>query len=47
MTVGIANVVNDTPTSGSNRSAALSTPSWPTWIRSSSGSPRLLNRRAQ
>src|SRR5580704_5426257 len=45
--VGTANVLNSSPRSGSKRSTALIRASDATWIRSSSGSPRLSNRRAR
>ena len=45
--VGVANVVNSSPRSGSKRSTAFTRPSDATWTRSSSGSPRLAKRRAR
>jgi hypothetical protein len=39
-TVGTANVLNRSPRSTSNRSTAFTSPTAPTWSRSSSGSPR-------
>ena len=40
--VGVAKVVNSSPRDGSKRSMALMRPIEPTWMRSSSGSPRFL-----
>ena len=45
--VGVAYVENSTPRSRSNRSTDLIRPIVATWIRSSSGSPRLRKRRAR
>ena len=47
MIVGVAYVENSTPRSVSKRSIDLISPMVPTWSRSSNGSPRLRNRRAQ
>src|SRR5262245_52343859 len=47
MIVGVAYVENSTPRSRSNLSIDLISPIVPTWTRSSNGSPRLRNRRAQ
>ncbi len=46
-TVGVAYVENSTPRSGSKRSTDLISPMVATWVRSSSGSPRLRKRRAR
>ena len=46
-TVGVAYVENSTPRSGSKRSTDLIRPMVATCVRSSSGSPRLRNRRAR
>ncbi len=46
-TVGVAYVENSTPRSGSKRSTDLMRPMVATWVRSSSGSPRLRKRRAR
>src|ERR1700739_2969268 len=45
--VGVAYVENSTPRSRSNRSMDLISPMVATWVRSSSHSPRLRNRRAR
>src|SRR3984885_14868486 len=45
--VGVAYVENSTPRSRSNRSMDLMSPMVATWVRSSSHSPRLRNRRAR
>src|SRR5580692_4880320 len=45
--VGVAYVENSTPRSRSNRSMDLMSPIVATWVRSSSHSPRLRNRRAR
>ncbi len=45
--VGVANVENSRPRSGSNRSTAFTRPSDATWMRSSRATPRLANRRAR
>src|SRR6478735_10678257 len=47
MMVGVAYVENSTPRSESKRSIDLISPIVPTWTRSSKGSPRLRNLRAQ
>src|SRR5438093_10535669 len=47
MIVGVANVENSRPRSGTKRSTALSRASDATWMRSSRGSPRFEKRRAR
>src|SRR5579872_65993 len=47
MTVGVAYVVNSTPREVSKRSIALIKPTVPTWMRSSSASPRFAKRTAR